>query len=36
MKRMRHAIMESRFQELYAKEAIAIASMDLEYPTDPL
>jgi queuine tRNA-ribosyltransferase len=36
MRRMRQAIIESRFQDLYAKEATAIASMDLEYPTESL
>jgi len=33
MRRMREAIIESRFPELYAAEAISIAAMDLEYPT---
>jgi queuine tRNA-ribosyltransferase len=33
MRRMREAIIESRFQELYAAEATSIAAMDLEYPT---
>lgn len=35
MKRMREAILASRFQDLYAREATTIAAMDLEYPTDP-
>lgn len=33
MRRMREAIIESRFQQLYAAEATSIAAMDLEYPT---
>jgi queuine tRNA-ribosyltransferase len=35
IKRMRDAILESRFNELYLREAPLLAAVDLEYPTTP-